>query len=151
MALQRPEARPARRGPRLRTAAIRPPAAHPGARPQEAQPERTGDTAALDYRDEGYLPDAMVNFLALLGWSLDDKTTIISREELLQHFSLERVVPNPAIFDLERLNYLNGQYIRALPDGRVGRTWCANGVSTASPSPSSAPWIAPWPMLQPRS
>jgi glutamyl-tRNA synthetase len=77
--------------------------------------KRTGDTATLDYRDNGYLSDGMVNFLALLGWSLDDKTTVISRDELLQNFSLERVVSNPAVFDIDRLNYLNGQYIRALP------------------------------------
>lgn len=77
--------------------------------------KRTGDTSTLDYRENGYLPDGMVNFLALLGWSLDDKTTVISRDELLQHFSLERVVSNPAIFDIDRLNFLNGQYIRLLP------------------------------------
>ncbi len=78
--------------------------------------KRSGDTALLDYARGGYLPDAMLNFLVLLGWSLDDKTTIISREQLLQHFSLERVVPNPALFDLEKLHYLNGQYIRDIPE-----------------------------------
>jgi glutamyl-tRNA synthetase len=83
---------------------------------QKKLSKRTGDVATLDYRDNGYLPDAMVNFLALLGWSLDDKTTIIPRETFLQHFSLERVVPNPAVFDVSRLDYLNGQYIRDLPN-----------------------------------
>jgi len=89
--------------------------------------KRTGDTAALDYREKGFLPGAMVNFLALLGWSLDDHTTLISREELLASFSIERVVANPAIFDAERLDYLNGQYIRAMPDDEwvaVIREWC---------------------------
>ncbi len=76
--------------------------------------KRTGDTALLDYARKGYLPDAMLNFLVLLGWSLDDHTTIISRQTLLTNFALERVVPNPALFDLERLNFLNGQYIREL-------------------------------------
>lgn len=78
--------------------------------------KRSGDTALLDYAKKGYLPDAMLNFLTLLGWSLDDKTTIISRETLLKSFTVERVVPNPAAFDLDRLNFLNGQYIKQLTD-----------------------------------
>jgi glutamyl-tRNA synthetase len=79
--------------------------------------KRSGDAALLDYRENGYLPEAMINFLALLGWSLDDKTAIVSRDDLVAHFSLERVVPNPAIFDLDRLNFLNGHYIREMDDG----------------------------------
>jgi glutamyl/glutaminyl-tRNA synthetase len=98
--------------------------------------KRTGDTAALEYRDNGYLPDAMVNFLALLGWSLDDKTTIIPRETFIREFSLERVVPNPAVFDIARLDYLNGQYIRELDDVRSGATswleWCDRGLPRRS-------------------
>src|SRR5690349_17481524 len=80
--------------------------------------KRSGDTAVLDYRQNGYLPEALVSFLALLGWSLDDHTAIVSREELAANFSLERVVPNPAVFDIERLDFLNGHYIRQLPDER---------------------------------
>jgi glutamyl-tRNA synthetase len=58
-----------------------------------------------------------MNFLALLGWSYDDKTTIMSREELIERFSLDRVVPSPATFDYEKLDWLNGMYLRALePD-----------------------------------
>ncbi len=76
--------------------------------------KRSGDTALLDYVRGGYLPAAMLNFLVLLGWSLDDKTSIISREELLAHFSIDRVVANPALFDIERLNFLNGHYIRQI-------------------------------------
>ncbi|MGD9935114.1 MAG: glutamate--tRNA ligase, partial [Dehalococcoidia bacterium] len=78
--------------------------------------KRSGDTALLDYAKKGYLPDAMLNFLTLLGWSLDDKTTIISRETLLKNFTVERVVPNPAAFDVDRLDFLNGQYIKQLAD-----------------------------------
>ncbi len=84
--------------------------------------KRTGDTALLDYARKGYLPEAMLNFLVLLGWSLDDHTTIISRETLLTNFTLERVVPNPALFDLDRLNFLNGQYIRELHEHEWQRT-----------------------------
>ncbi len=78
--------------------------------------KRTGDTALLDYRGQGYLPEAVMNFLALLGWSLDDHTTIVPPREFAAEFSLERVVANPAVFDLEKLRYLNGQYIRSLPE-----------------------------------
>jgi glutamyl-tRNA synthetase len=80
--------------------------------------KRGGDAGVLDYVANGYLPEAMINFLALLGWSLDDHTSIISREQLTQHFELARVVPNPAVFDIDRLNYLNGHYIREMPEPR---------------------------------
>ena len=57
-----------------------------------------------------------MNFLALLGWSYDDKTTIMSPAELVERFSLERVVPSPATFDYEKLDWMNGVYLRALPE-----------------------------------
>ncbi len=74
--------------------------------------KRHGAISVLDYRDQGYLPEAMFNFLGLLGWSLDDHTVIISREQFVEHFSLERLVKNPAVFDLEKLAWMNGVYIR---------------------------------------
>ncbi len=77
--------------------------------------KRHGSVSLLDYRDEGFLPDSMLNFLALLGWSLDDKTTQMSREELIAGFSLDRVSASPAMFDRDKLEWLNGVYIRALP------------------------------------
>ncbi len=77
--------------------------------------KRHGATALLDYRDMGFLPEAMVNFLALLGWSLDDKTEILSKEELTRHFSIERISKAPAIFNLEKLTWMNGMYIRQMP------------------------------------
>ncbi|MCO5200759.1 MAG: glutamate--tRNA ligase [Chloroflexi bacterium] len=89
--------------------------------------KRSGDTAVLDYRANGYLPEAMVNFLAFLGWSLDDHTSILGADELTKHFDLSRVVPNPAVFDIERLNFLNGHYIREMDDARWEATiteWC---------------------------
>ena len=79
--------------------------------------KRAGDVATLDYRDRGYLPEAMLNFLAFLGWSLDDHTTHITRDEFVSAFTLDRVVPNPAFFDTERLDALNGHYIRSLTPG----------------------------------
>jgi glutamyl-tRNA synthetase len=76
--------------------------------------KRHGAVSVLAYRDEGYLPEAMVNFLALLGWSVDDKTEILSRQQLIELFSLERVGKAGAIFNLEKLQWLNGVHFRAL-------------------------------------
>ena len=76
--------------------------------------KRHGAVSVLHYRDEGYLPEAMCNFLALLGWSLDDHTEIISREELIRNFSIERIGKAGAIFNLEKLDWMNGMYIRQM-------------------------------------
>lgn len=81
--------------------------------------KRHGATSVLEYRDRGYLPEALFNFLGLLGWSLDDHTVIISREQFIENFTLERVVKNPAIFDLEKLTWMNGVYIREMPEERL--------------------------------
>jgi len=79
--------------------------------------KRHGAVSIIQYREDGYLPEAMVNFLALLGWSLDDKTEILSREELVAHFSLERIGKTGAIFNREKLDWMNGVYIRKMtPD-----------------------------------
>ena len=76
--------------------------------------KRHGATFILEYRDKGYLPEAMMNFLALLGWSLDDKTEIISKEDLIKHFDIGRIGKTGAIFSLEKLDWMNGMYIRKL-------------------------------------
>ncbi|MEA2516792.1 MAG: nondiscriminating glutamyl-tRNA synthetase [Actinomycetota bacterium] len=76
--------------------------------------KRWGDVAVSAYREQGYLPEAMVNYLALLGWSYDDKTNIFSKEELVDRFSLERVATNPARFDIAKLEWLNLHYIKLL-------------------------------------
>src|SRR2546425_679173 len=79
--------------------------------------KRHGAVAVEDFRAAGYLPDALVNYLALLGWSFDDKTTIMSRQELVERFSLERVGASPAAFDYQKLEWMNGVYLRAMtPD-----------------------------------
>ncbi|MDA3935396.1 MAG: glutamate--tRNA ligase, partial [Actinomycetota bacterium] len=74
--------------------------------------KRHGATSVEAYRDLGYLPEALLNYLSLQGWSLDDKTTIIDRDTLVKNFSLDRVSKNPAIFDTEKLDWMNGVYIR---------------------------------------
>ncbi|MEW6033949.1 MAG: glutamate--tRNA ligase [Chloroflexota bacterium] len=76
--------------------------------------KRHGATSLVEYREMGFLPECMVNFLALLGWSLDDKTELFSREELVGHFSLERISKTAAIFDREKLAWMNGVYLRRL-------------------------------------
>ena len=70
--------------------------------------KRHGSTSIRQFREQGYLPETMINFLALLGWSLDDKTEIISREDLIKNFSLERVSKTAAIFNHEKLQWMNG-------------------------------------------
>ncbi len=77
--------------------------------------KRHGATGVDEFRRAGYLPDALVNFLALLGWAPDGETTIMSREELIERFSLEHVSSSPAQFDYDKLDWMNGVYLRALP------------------------------------
>ena len=76
--------------------------------------KRHGAVSITEYKEQGYLPEAMVNFLALLGWSLDDKTDIIARDELIKHFSLERISRTAAVFNHEKLDWMNGAYLREL-------------------------------------
>ncbi|HLT58873.1 MAG TPA: glutamate--tRNA ligase [Limnochordales bacterium] len=81
--------------------------------------KRHGAVSVGHYRDEGFLPEAMVNYLALLGWSYDDRTEIFTREQLIEYFSLERVSKHGAIFDLKKLEWMNGVYIRETPLERL--------------------------------
>jgi glutamyl-tRNA synthetase len=83
--------------------------------------KRHGATNISEYQQQGYLPDAMINSLALLGWSLDDRTELLSREELIKHFSLERVGKTAAIFNKEKLEWMNGVYLRRLNLGEFIR------------------------------
>ncbi len=76
--------------------------------------KRHGAVSITDYSELGYLPEAMANFLALLGWSLDDRTEIMSRQELIDNFSLERISRTGAIFNRDKLDWMNGVFIRKL-------------------------------------
>ena len=79
--------------------------------------KRHGAQSLDEFRDMGYYAPALMNFLALLGWSYDDKKTIMSRDELIGRFSFERVQASPATFDYKKLDWMNGVYLRALsPD-----------------------------------
>ena len=78
--------------------------------------KRHGATSVEEYRDAGYLSDAFVNYLALLGWSLDGETTVIPRDVLASQFSLERISKNPATFDPKKLDWMNAEYINRMGD-----------------------------------
>jgi glutamyl-tRNA synthetase len=77
--------------------------------------KRHGATAVGDYAGQGFLPEAMVNFLALLGWNPGDEREVMSRDELVEAFSMERVQKKSAVFDTSKLEWLNGQYLASLP------------------------------------
>jgi glutamyl-tRNA synthetase len=78
--------------------------------------KRQGDVAVEDYLKKGYLPEALINFVALLGWSPGDDREFFSLDELQKEFSLERVNKAGAVFDLTKLNWMNGNYIRRFPE-----------------------------------
>jgi glutamyl-tRNA synthetase len=76
--------------------------------------KRHGATSVLEYRKRGYTPDGLVNYLALLGWSLDGKTEIFTRRALIKAFSLKRVSKNPAAFDREKLDFINAEHFQRM-------------------------------------
>jgi glutamyl-tRNA synthetase len=84
--------------------------------------KRHGAVSVEEFRAEGYLPSALVNYLALLGWSYDDKTTVMTRDELVERFTLDRVGASPATFDYQKLAWLNGVYLRALSPEEYAET-----------------------------
>jgi glutamyl-tRNA synthetase len=77
--------------------------------------KRHGAVSVAEFRADGYIAPALRNFLALLGWAPDGETTIMSRDELVERFSLERVGAAPATFDYAKLDWMNGVYLRELP------------------------------------
>jgi len=106
--------------------------------------KRHGAVGIDEFRDAGYLAEALMNFLALLGWAPDGETTIMDRDELVSRFELDRVSPSPAQFDYAKLDWMNGVYLRALPAeefahrlviwlGEHGYDWDAERVRKAAP------------------
>ncbi len=73
----------------------------------------------LDFKKQGFMPEGVINYLALLGWAPDETTTIMSREEMVERFELEKVSKADAVFDYDKLEWLNGHYIRSLPEQTV--------------------------------
>jgi nondiscriminating glutamyl-tRNA synthetase len=89
---------------------------------RERLSKRHGATSINTFRQMGYLPEAMFNYLALLGWGAEDgKTETFSKEELIRAFSLERVTPSPAIFDFDKLNWLNRHYLKLADPERIAK------------------------------
>jgi glutamyl-tRNA synthetase len=84
--------------------------------------KRHGSVSLLEYREQGYLPETMINFLSLLGWSYDDKTELMNVKEIIERFTAERICQTAAIFNKEKLDWMNGVYIRQLaPNDLVDR------------------------------
>jgi len=83
--------------------------------------KRHGTVSVVSYQEKGYLPEALVNFLALLGWSPEGEEEIFTMDELIEQFSLDRVAKNPAVFDIEKLNWVNGIYLRKSPREEIVR------------------------------
>jgi glutamyl-tRNA synthetase len=81
--------------------------------------KRHGATSLSAFREAGYLPETMVNYLALLGWSPGDDTEFLPPAELIRRFSLKRVIKRAAVFDYRKLNWLNGKYLRLLPPEKL--------------------------------
>jgi len=106
--------------------------------------KRHGAVSAEEFRKDGYLPETMTNFLALLGWAPDGETTLMRASELVERFSLERISPSPAQFDYAKLDWMNGVYLRELSPqefahrlvlwlGEQGYDWDAELVVRAAP------------------
>jgi nondiscriminating glutamyl-tRNA synthetase len=74
--------------------------------------KRHGDVAVKDFKEKGYLPEALVNYISLLGWSPEDNSEIMSIEEIISKFSLERVSKSGGVFDVEKLNWINSHYLK---------------------------------------
>jgi glutamyl-tRNA synthetase len=92
--------------------------------------KRHGATSVQDLRDGGYLPEAVLNYLALLGWGYDEETTFHTIGELQERFQLERVSKSPAVFDEQKLRWMNGRYLRELDvDDLTGRLEALTGRS----------------------
>ena len=107
--------------------------------------KRHGATSVQQYRDMGYLPEALFNFLALLGWTPDSDKEIFSKEELCSMFTLDRVAKNPAVFDIEKLNWINFQYMKEL-DGPSLVTLCLPhlqkaGYVSENPDANTLTWV----------
>ena len=110
--------------------------------------KRHGAASVLEFRDEGYLPEALLNFLALLGWSLDETSELFTKEELARHFTPERIVASAAVFNREKLDWFNGVYIRKMGDAELADAlapWLEDaerGLPSAVPRPIDRAYLA---------
>jgi glutamyl-tRNA synthetase len=111
---------------------------------REKLSKRHGDVALHEYRTQGYLPEALVNYLVRLGWAHGDQE-VFTREELLATFQLERVHASPGVFDRVKLDWLNGLYIRQTPPERLADLlvpyWDAAGVDPGAVAARGRAWL----------
>jgi glutamyl-tRNA synthetase len=103
--------------------------------------KRHGATSVLEYRELGYLPDALINYLARLGWSHGDQE-LFTRRELIEKFSMENVGTSPAIFNPEKLAWVNFQYLKATPPDEAARLVCPFLAQRRLPVPADRAWLA---------
>ena len=114
--------------------------------------KRHGATSVTEYQGQGYLPDAMVNFLALLGWSPGDDREVMSIDELVAAFALEGISGGNAVFNTEKLDWMNGQYIAKLPVERLAQAVRPLLTAGGVPVPASSDWFHPLlELLRPRA
>jgi glutamyl-tRNA synthetase len=99
--------------------------------------KRHGSTSVEAFREQGILPEALMNYLALLGWSKDAETTFLSKAELIEAFDIDRVSKNPARFDVEKLEWMNNHVIQSLDDDDLAAR-CLHSLSVAGLSPEPA-------------
>jgi glutamyl-tRNA synthetase len=108
--------------------------------------KRHGAISVEEFRDRGFLAQALLNYMALVGWSYDDHTTVMTVPELVERFSLERVNPSPGVFDAEKLEWLNGEHLRALPPGEFAaalQDYLAQRGSPLAAQPERVAQVAP--------
>jgi glutamyl-tRNA synthetase len=111
--------------------------------------KRHGSASVEAFREQGYLPEALMNYLALLGWSKDQSTTFLSRDELMAAFDLSRVSSNPAAFDTDKLEWMNNHYIQSLDDDELAAR-CMHFLTEAGLLPDPATLRAAMPLVKER-
>ncbi len=111
--------------------------------------KRHGSTSVEAFREQGFLPEALMNYLALLGWSKDESTTFLSRDELVEAFDLSRVSSNPAAFDTKKLEWMNNHYIQSLDEDELAAR-CVHFLTEAGLLPDPATLRAAMPIVRER-
>jgi glutamyl-tRNA synthetase len=111
--------------------------------------KRHGSTSVEAFREQGFVPEALMNYLALLGWSKDESTTFLSRDELVSAFDLTRVSSNPAAFDTQKLEWMNNHYIQSLDDDELAAR-CLHFLTEAGLLPDLVTLCAAMPMVRER-
>jgi glutamyl-tRNA synthetase len=111
--------------------------------------KRHGSTSVEAFREQGFLPEALMNYLALLGWSKDESTTFVSRDELIAAFDLDRVSSNPAAFDVQKLEWMNNHYLQTLDDDELAAR-CLHFLTEAGVLPEPATLRAAMPLVRER-